>query len=130
MSELGYKVDESEDIKKRKEEWEKGKKHSEIMKKPVEELGYRVDDSEDIRKRKEEWEKGKKDSAISPKTNQEGSGYKVETSGVKDRLNKWNSLKNSGETILPRKEPVTIPGPGSKQVTKEDQTDVKTVSHT
>jgi len=82
--------------------------------------------AEDITKRREEWEKGKPAASISTKTDPEGTGYKVESTGVKDRLTKWNSLK-SGEVPGIRKEPVSIP---TKNSTKEDQTDVKTVTYT
>jgi len=117
-------VDEAEDIRKRKDEWEKGKPVSSV-KKPVEELGYKVEEAEDVRKRREEWEKGKPPVSLAPKADTEGTGYKVETVGVKDRLNKWNSQKSDVPGV--RKEPVAIP---DREITKEDQTDVRTVTYT
>jgi len=125
VEELGYKVEEAEDIRKRKDEWEKGKPVSSVgqQKKPVEELGYKVDEAEDIKKRREEWEKGKQPIQLSARSDPEGAGYKVETSGVKDRLDKWNSRK---EVPSSRKEPITI---SYKEVTKDDQIDVKTVKY-
>jgi hypothetical protein len=88
-------------------------------------MGYKVDDAspEDIRKRKEEWEKGKSVPAGAKVTGD--VGYKVETEGVKDRLQKWTSL-NSKVPTIERKDPVKIP---TKNTTKEDQTDVKTVKY-
>jgi len=59
VEEMGYKVETEEDIKTRKEEWEKGKA-TEFSKKGVEEMGYKVETDDDIKKRKDEWEKGKK----------------------------------------------------------------------
>jgi len=97
-------------------------------KKPTEELGYKVEDAsaEEIRKRKEEWEKGK-----SVPTGAKGTGdvgYKVDTEGVKDRLQKWTNMNSSlkSPTSGDRKDPVKIP---TKNATKEEQTDVKTVKY-
>jgi len=94
VEELGYKVDESEDIRKRKDEWEQGKPNSQIQvqKKPVEDLGYKVDEAEDIRKRKDEWEKGK--PVISVKKPVEELGYKVEVAeDVRNRREEWEKGK-------------------------------------
>jgi len=104
----------------------KEKKGPEIVKKPVGEMGYKVNEAEDINSRRDEWEKGKPVSPMSARTNPEGSGYKVETPGVQARLEKWNSLK-SGEVPSIRKEPVAIP---VTNISKDDQTDVKTVKYT
>jgi len=57
---MGYKVETEDDIKSRKEVWEKGNMSGRgIEKKPVEEMGYKVDTEDDIKSRKENWEKGK-----------------------------------------------------------------------
>jgi len=122
---MGYKIeDAAEDVRKRKEEWEKGKGLSEIQKKPVGDMGYKVDDAEDIKKRREDWEKGK---AVPTGAKSPGDvGYKVEAEGVKDRLQKWASLNSKIPSATERKEPVKIP---TVNTTKEDQMDVKTVKY-
>jgi len=97
---MGYKVDEADDIKKRKENWESGKvKVGEIQKKPVEEMGYKVDEADDIRKRKENWESGKVKVGEIQKKPVEEMGYRVDDSeDIRKRKDEWEKGK-TGPTV-------------------------------
>jgi len=110
VSEQGYKVEEAsaEDIKKRREEWEKGNIKSPMaQKKPVEELGYRVEEAnaEELKKRRDEWEKGKKLSEVQKKP-VEDMGYRVEEASpddIKRRKNEWEKGQLSVQSPTQKK---------------------------
>jgi len=90
----GYKVEEAEEHKARKQKWEEGQViGAEGIKKPVE--GYKLDETEEIKARKQKWEEGKMIGAEGIK--QPVEGYKLdETEEIKARKQKWEEGKVIG----------------------------------
>jgi len=110
----GYKVDDTEELKARKQKWEEGQvARADSFKANVE--GYKVDDTEELKARKKKWEEGQVTGAAGTNVGST-EGYKLtESAGVKDRMNKWSQVTSNVPSIASPKKPVSLIQEGGEQ---------------